>query len=753
MMTDTAVHRRYFFLFTVLLLLCDKSSLSLNTDGVLLLSFRYSIVEDPLSVLRSWRSEDDTPCSWRGVTCDESSRHVTVLSLASSNLSGTLPSNLGSLLWLQRLDLSNNSINGSFPVSLFNSTELRFLDMSSNHISGELPASFRAFSKLNVLNLSDNTFVGELPKTLGWNRKLTVISLKKNYFSGEIPGGFRSTEYLDLSSNLLRGSLPLHFGGNRLRYFNASYNRISGEIPSDFADEIPENATVDLSFNQLTGQIPGFRVLDNQESNSFSGNPNLCGSDPAKHPCRDHEATPSPPPSPTPNSPPALAAIPNTIGLTNHPIGSKSGSKSKPGLKPMIIIGIVVGDIAGLAILGIVAFYIYQSRKRKTVTATSKWSTSSTDSTVLSRWYCLRNTVNVNGDCEEEEEEEESETSGSESEEENRIGQNRRSGLDDDCKKGKLVNLDSEKELEIETLLKASAYILGATGSSIMYKAVLQDGTAVAVRRIAECGLDRFKDFETQVRAVAKMVHPNLVRIRGFYWGSDEKLVIYDFVPNGSLANARYRKVGSLPCHLPWNTRLKIAKGIARGLTFIHDKKYVHGNLKPSNILLGLDMEPKVADFGLDKFLIGDMSYRIGGSAPIFGSKRSTSSHDFGPSPSPSPSSIGLPYNAPESLRSIKPNPKWDVYSFGVMLLELLTGKIVVVDELGQVNGLVINDSDRAMRMSDSVIRAELEGKEEVVLTCLKMGLACASPIPHKRPNIKEALQVLERSHLHFSQQ
>ncbi|KAL9284854.1 putative protein kinase RLK-Pelle-LRR-III family [Arabidopsis thaliana] len=751
MMTTVAADlHRYLFLITVFLFfLCDKTALALTTDGVLLLSFRYSIVDDPLYVFRSWRFDDETPCSWRGVTCDASSRHVTVLSLPSSNLTGTLPSNLGSLNSLQRLDLSNNSINGSFPVSLLNATELRFLDLSDNHISGALPASFGALSNLQVLNLSDNSFVGELPNTLGWNRNLTEISLQKNYLSGGIPGGFKSTEYLDLSSNLIKGSLPSHFRGNRLRYFNASYNRISGEIPSGFADEIPEDATVDLSFNQLTGQIPGFRVLDNQESNSFSGNPGLCGSDHAKHPCRDGEAT-SPPPSPTPNSPPALAAIPNTIGLTNHPISSKTGPKSKWDHKPVLIIGIVVGDLAGLAILGIVFFYIYQSRKRKTVTATSKWSTSSTDSKV-SKWYCLRKSVYVDGDCEEEEEE--SETSESESDEENPVGPNRRSGLDDQEKKGTLVNLDSEKELEIETLLKASAYILGATGSSIMYKAVLQDGTAVAVRRIAECGLDRFRDFEAQVRAVAKLIHPNLVRIRGFYWGSDEKLVIYDFVPNGSLANARYRKVGSSPCHLPWDARLKIAKGIARGLTYVHDKKYVHGNLKPSNILLGLDMEPKVADFGLEKLLIGDMSYRTGGSAPIFGSKRSTTSLEFGPSPSPSPSSVGLPYNAPESLRSIKPNSKWDVYSFGVILLELLTGKIVVVDELGQVNGLVIDDGERAIRMADSAIRAELEGKEEAVLACLKMGLACASPIPQRRPNIKEALQVLERFPVHSSQQ
>lgn len=104
------------------------------------------------------------------------------------------------------------------------------------------------------------------------------------------------------------------------------------------------------------------------------------------------------------------------------------------------------------------------------------------------------------------------------------------------------MTVDGEKQLELETLLKASAYILGATGSSIMYKAVLEDGTTMAVRRIGESGVERFKDFENQVRVIAKLVHPNLVRIRGFYWAADEKLVIYDFVPNGSLANARYSK-------------------------------------------------------------------------------------------------------------------------------------------------------------------------------------------------------------------
>lgn len=149
------------------------------------------------------------------------------------------------------------------------------------------------------------------------------------------------------------------------------------------------------------------------------------------------------------------------------------------------------------------------------------------------KWSCLRKSQETD-ETEEEDEEEEHQGPG-------------------EAKKGTLVTIDGgEKELDVETLLKASAYILGATGSSIMYKTVLEDGTVLAVRRLGENGMSqqrRFKDLEAHVRAIGKLVHPNLVRLRGFYWGTDEKLVIYDFVPNGSLVNARYSESTSSLFH------------------------------------------------------------------------------------------------------------------------------------------------------------------------------------------------------------
>ncbi|GMI76904.1 hypothetical protein like AT4G37250 [Hibiscus trionum] len=725
-------------------------ALGLNTDGVLLLSLKLFILSDPLNVLQSWNSTDQTPCLWNGVTCgtpgndSDAYARVTALSLPGSQLLGSIPSDLGMIQYLQNLDLSNNSFNGSLPLSIFNATQLRSLDLSNNSISGSIPETIGRLQNLQFLNISDNALTGALPATLATVQNLTVVSLKNNYLSGKLPTGFQSLRALDLSSNLINGSLPPNFGGKSLMYLNVSYNRLSGEIPPQFAEKIPGNATIDLSFNNLTGEIPDSVVLKNQESKSFSGNPDLCG-EATRRDCR----IPS-----SPTSPPAIAAIPRTMDSDTPESSPGVKKQDQSRLRPATIVGIVVGDLAGIAFVVVVFILVYKLKRKKRVETATKqeanttrdnWSvtSSSSESKGFSRWSCLRKREHdedsdTTSDTEEDQ-------SGSKSQD------NQRQQEPDLDKKGTLVTVDGEKQLELETLLKASAYILGATGSSIMYKAVLDDGTSLAVRRIGENSVDRFRDFENQVRVVAKLVHPNLVRIRGFYWGVDEKLIIYDFVPNGSLANARYRKAGSSPCHLPWESRLKIAKGVARGLAYLHEKKHVHANLKPSNILLSTDMEPKIGDFGLERLVTGDTSSKVGISSRNFGSKRSTASRESfqdltAPSPSPSPSSLGVsPYHSPESLRSLKPHPKWDVFAFGVILLELLTGKVVVVDELGQGNGIVVEDRNKAMRMADAAIRGDLEGKEDALLVCFKLGYSCASPIPQKRPTMKEALQILEK--------
>ncbi|MCD7454992.1 hypothetical protein HAX54_026720 [Datura stramonium] len=756
----------------VLLLLLGFQASGLNTDGVLLLTFKYNILSDPLGVLQNWYSWDETPCSWKGVACgnpnaSDPNLRVTNLSLPNSQLLGSIPSSLGMIQYLKSLDLSNNSINGSIPLTLFSASELQRLDISNNRISGVLPELVGRLKNLQFLNLSGNALAGSLPANLTSLRNLTVVSLKDNYFFGAVPVGFDSVHVLDLSSNLINGSLPPNFGGSNLRYFNVSFNRLSGDIPPEFGSKIPPNATIDLSYNNFTGAIPESSVFLNQSRKAFSGNPELCG-EPLKNLCPIPSTITTLPNSPEPTSSPAIAAIPKTIdsnpAATSPNAASASSKEGKNGLRTGTIIGIIAGDIAAVGVLALIFMYVYRAKKKKKSIESSikkeaetakdfDWasSASSEEYNWLRSWTCLRKQRHGDGD-------ELSEASNSESEESEKSQlAHQQNHVQTEQKTGELVTVDGERELELETLLKASAYILGASGSSIMYKAVLEDGTTLAVRRIGESGMERFKDFENQVKVIAKLVHPNLVKIRGFYWGAEEKLVIYDFVPNGSLANARYRKAGSSPCHVPWEIRLKIAKGVARGLSYIHEKKHVHGNLKPSNILLGADMEPKIGDFGIERLVTGDSSHKTYGSARNFGSKRSTASResfqDFasGPTPSPSPSALGIsPYHAPESLRSLKPNPKWDVFSFGVVLLELLTGKVIISDEMGPAAAIGaatsgVEEKSKVLRLADVAIRADVEGKEDALLALMKVGYSCISPTPQKRPGMREVVQALEK--------
>lgn len=543
------------------LLLLRAQSFGLNTDGLLLLSFKYSILTDPFSVLQSWNDNDATPCAWNGVSCGtpgsaDAYFRVTGLSLPNSGLLGSIPATLGMIEHLRNLNLSNNSINGSIPSSLFSASELQVLDLSNNLISGGLLELVGKLKNLRLLNLSDNALAGKLPENLTALQNLTAVSLKNNYFFGSVPGGLKSIEVLDLSSNLINGSLPADFGGGNLAYLNVSFNRLSGEIPPEFAAKIPTNATVDLSFNNLTGPIPESNIFFNQDAKSYSGNAELCGK-PLINLCPIPSSVATLPNASVTESPPAIAAIPKTIDSSPATASADSAAAENPpqakrtGLRTGTILGIVVGDIAGIAILVLIFVYVYHLKKRRITDKAIKkeaesakdfdWASSESSSEEhnwLRGWTCLKK----QRDAGVAEGETTSESTSSESEDTAISHRNHETHAAQEQKNGALVTVDGDKELELDTLLKASAYILGASGSSIMYKAVLEDGTTFAVRRIGENGVERFRDFENQVRVIAKLVHPNLVRIRGFYWGTDEKLVIYDYLANGSLANARYSK-------------------------------------------------------------------------------------------------------------------------------------------------------------------------------------------------------------------
>ncbi|CAN6216208.1 unnamed protein product [Urochloa humidicola] len=747
---------------------------------------------------------------------------VISLVLPNARLSGTLPLDLGRVEHLQHLDLSGNSLTGTLPSTLLNASELRVLSLAGNAaLSGDLPDAASACARgLTELNLSGNALTGHLPAALCRLPTLAVLGLAGNRLAGNLPiGGLSGAlEVIDLSGNGFNGSLPSDFAGTHLRFLNVSSNRLAGAVPSELAAVVPANATVDLSRNNFTGGVPQAGAFAAMPAAAYEGNADMCGP-PLATPCSIPSSL-SNPPNAT-DSPPAFAAIPKN-NPARAPPGAGGGRQQQEAprdqekLRPAAIVAIVLGDIAGVGLLFLLFLYAYHVRKKRRQrrdqldaaapmqlkgaggigggeVKTLDIAGGREDKASTSMGCCIGRRNDGGSDSSEFSGSSDGESSDDGEDMKKRggslIGRSTPQGEHGSKKHhhpaaaaapapATLVTVDGDGELEMETLLKASAYILGATGSSIVYKAVLADGTALAVRRIGESGgADKLKDFESQVRAVARFRHPNILRLRGFYWGADEKLLIHDYAPNGSLANIAFsRRFGSSsPLHLGLESRLRIARGVARGLAYIHEKKGVHGNLKPSNILLGADMEPLIGDLGLDRLLSGEAaaaSHRAGASARLFGSKRSmhstSSLPDLSQMPGPGASPCGSasaaaaaaatsssgaggapsPYHAPECLKNLRPTAKWDVYAFGMVLLELLSGRVYSEVELCQWHaGLVAaEEHGRVLRMADPTLRGEADGREDALLACFRLAFACCAMAPGKRPAMRDAVTVLERT-------
>ena len=193
---------------------------------------------------------------------------------------------------------------------------------------------------------------------------------------------------------------------------------------------------------------------------------------------------------------------------------------------------------------------------------------------------------------------------------------------------------------------------------------------------------------------------------------------------------------------MPWRVRLKIMKGIAKGFAFLHGfgpKKNVHGNLKPGKILLGLKMEPYISDFGLGHlaYLAEDTSERQQGQLSYSAVSLVTGSLPY--------------YQPPEAFQTLKPSQKWDVYSYGVILLEMISGRSpeVLLDtmEMGLVQWFefCINERKPTFDVFDPFLTQEPDVEDEII-SVLKIALACVESNPERRPSMRQVKETLDRS-------
>ncbi|CAM8968831.1 unnamed protein product [Rhodiola kirilowii] len=272
--------------------------------------------------------------------------------------------------------------------------------------------------------------------------------------------------------------------------------------------------------------------------------------------------------------------------------------------------------------------------------------------------------------------------------------------------------------------------VLGEGGFGKVFKGVLSDGTAVAIKRLSTGGQQGDKEFLVEVEMLSRLHHRNLVKLVGYYSNRDssQNLLCYELVPNGSLEAWLHGPLG-VSCPLDWDTRMKIALDAARGLAYLHEDSQpcvIHRDFKASNILLENNFHAKVADFGLAKQAPEGRGNYL--STRVMGT--------FG-------------YVAPEYAMTGHLLVKSDVYSYGVVLLELLTGRkpVDMAQPSGQENLVtwarpILRNKERLEELADRRL-GENYPKEDFIRVCT-VAAACVAPEASQRPTIGEVVQSLK---------
>ncbi|KAB1201090.1 Receptor-like protein kinase HSL1 [Morella rubra] len=682
-------------LFLLFLLSPPPLTLSLNQEGLYLQSLKQSL-DDPNSILSAWSERDDNPCKWRGVKCDPSSHSVYSLDLSNTNVAGpfpsllcrlpnltfisffnnsinsTLPSDISSCINLEHLDLSQNLLTGTLPHTLADLPNLRHLDLTGNNFSGAIPDTFGRFQKLEVFSLVYNLLDGTIPPLLGNISTLKMLNLSYNpFFPGQIPpelgnltnlqvlwltdcnlvgeipdslGGLKKLTDLDLALNALHGPIRDEIGWlENLVEFSGDDNKLSGSLPDSMIN-LEQLGTLNLHDNELSGELPSgiksWKKLNelNLANNGFSGKiPEEIGSlsvlnyldlsrnqFSGKIPLElqnlklnelnlsyNHLSGDLPPLFAKEMYLSSFLGNPGLCGDLKGLCGGKGEAKSKGYLWLLRTIFLLAGLVF---IVGVVWFYFkYRNfKKAKKAIDKSKWTLMSFHKLGFSEHEIL--------DC-----------------------------LDEDS-------------------------VIGKGSSGKVYKVVLSNGEVVAVKKLwggakkefesgdVEKGPVREDVFDAEVATLGKIRHKNIVKLWCCCTTRDCKLLVYEYMPNGSLGDLLHSSKGGL---LDWPTRYKIAFDAAEGLSYLHHDcvpPIVHRDVKSNNILLDGNFGARVADFGVAKVV--DSSGKGPKSMSVIAG------------------SCG--YIAPEYAYTLRVNEKSDIYSFGVVVLELVTGRLPVDPEFGE---------------------------------------------------------------------
>ncbi|XVE91829.1 hypothetical protein REPUB_Repub01dG0045300 [Reevesia pubescens] len=670
---------------------------------------------------------------------------LTELHLAMNNLEGELPAELSGSM-IQSLWVNGQNLNGTIEV-IQNMSSLTEVWLQGNQFSGPLP-DFSLLTQLRNLSLRDNQFTGVVPLSLVNLKSLYIVNLTNNELQGPtpkfadnvivdmIPGsnrfclddpGVACDERVTILLSIMEAvGYPENFAdnwkgndpcNNWLGIACAQGNIVSvlfakkgltGTISSNFA-KLTSLTTLDLSGNNLTGTIPTELTTLPKLTRLDVSNNRLYG----KIPSFGQNVTVK-----TDSNPDiGKDRVPTPEGRSSgeSPGGGNAGSSSGNGQKNSntgTVVGSVVGAVGGLSLL-VLGICLYARKGKRT-------SRVQSPTTVVIHPHHSGDQdgvkITVAGS---------SVTGGSET------FSHTSSGPSDVhmVETGNMVI--SIQVLRNVTKNFSEENVLGRGGFGTVYKGELHDGTKIAVKRmesgvVSEKGLAEFK---SEIAVLTKVRHRHLVALLGYCLDGNERLLVYEYMPQGTLSRHlfNWKDEGLKP--LEWTRRLTIALDVARGVEYLHglaQQSFIHRDLKPSNILLGDDMCAKVADFGLVRL------------APVDG-KHSIETRLAG--------TFG--YLAPEYAATGRVTTKVDVFSFGVILMELISGR-KALDETQPEESLHLVPWFRRMYINKDTFRKAIDETIQLdeetfasISTVSELAGHCCAREPYQRPDMSHVVNVL----------
>ncbi|XP_074270760.1 receptor-like kinase TMK3 [Silene latifolia] len=625
---------------------------------------------------------------------------LTSVWLHGNRFSGTIPSDIGNLASLKDLNLNSNQLVGLIPSSL-GGMSLDSLDLSNNHFMGPIP-EFKAKTVVYKSNDFCQSTPGvpcppEVMALLDFLGGLDYpLELSGSWLSNDSCTGWlgvvcndnNQVSVINLPNRGLNGTLSPSLGKlGSLTKIILNNNNITGQVPSNWTS-LKSLVLLDLSNNHLSPPWPKF---GNSLKFSIDGN---SPQTPTSSPTSGSNGHFSPKDSDSPDK-----------------RVSQSSNRSK-----VVAIAAPLASIAALALL-VVPLSIYYCKKRKHVRQAPSSIVvhprvpSDTDNNV--KIVVANNTGST--------------SIGSGSASRHSIG----TGTSEShvIEAGNLVI--SVQVLRNVTKNFAPENELGRGGFGVVYKGELEDGTKIAVKRM-EAGVISSKasdEFKAEIDVLSKVRHRHLVSLLGYSIEGNEKILVYEYMPQGALSRHLFHwKTFNLE-PLSWKRRLNIALDVARGMEYLHSlahQSFIHRDLKPSNILLGDDFKAKVADFGLVKL------------APDQG-KQSVVTRLAG--------TFG--YLAPEYAVTGKITTKVDVFSFGVVLMELLTGLVALDDRrpedqqyLAAWFWKIKSDREKLLAAIDPVLDVKGETSESII-TIAELAGHCTAREANQRPEMGHAVNVL----------